>query len=471
MNSATSPSHNRLTKRQLLSHLFKPKCNHSESGVTSIAKRLSTFTLDNSDSNSDGVYPTLHSPSSVDQNGFDTDIVTAAAKLTLLSNGQYNTVGTSEPSSQKRPPDGSHQPGRNGKKQRPNKSPNNGVGRDTGDGNNQGNSRAPQPDGPRYPQPNSPPSKMWECPLHKRDPDRYPICKSIRMHRGVSDVTTHLQRKHLVKEVKIGPGSNVQPRDVALYCPWCRDQFYGPGADGRLCIHLETCRSINPQATIEQTGVFLPSEFEELREDLRSGSDDVEKWNMIWKKCFPGAGLPASPYRDVGALVPRSQAELSFQSAFDSSSIASAFLTKDDIESIINQALNEIYPGSSSAAAEPQDSVAILPQVQNQPAQPLFHQPGLLIPPQNIERGSTYFTDTDPFHQPHQLDAGHDLAIPNNSLSIGNEASHFAPLMASPLNTRSGVSDHMPSQHYASPSLPVTNQYFTQDEDGWEVFS
>ncbi|KAM0229432.1 hypothetical protein ACHAPO_009975 [Fusarium lateritium] len=443
--------------------MIKPKCNHDKSEVTTIAKRLFTLTLDNSDTNSDGAYPKLDSLSGVDENGLDTQIITPAAELILLSDGQYNTVGTGEPSSQKRPPDGANQPGRNGKKQRPNKTPTNGSGSGTGDGNSQGNNKVPPPDGPRYPPPENPRGQMWECPFNKRDPDRYPDCKSIRMHRSVSDVTTHIERQHLVKEVTIEPGT--QPNKVALYCPRCRDQFYGLGADGRLRDHLATCRIL---ATIEQTGVFLPSELKELRLELRSGSNDVQKWYMIWKKCFPDTDLPASPYRDD--FVSRSQAEHIFRSAFNSC-FSSVFLTGDDIGSIISQALNGIYPGSSSTTAEPQDSISIPPQVQYQPAQPLSHQPDLLNLPQNIEQYSTSFADTNPFHQPHQLAASYDFALPNDLLSTGNEVSHFGPSIA-PLHPHSGVSTHMPSQpqHYPSPSLPTTNQYPAEDDDDWEAF-
>jgi hypothetical protein len=90
-------------------------------------------------------------------------------------------------------------------------------------------------------------------------------------------------------------GTDTQPQDIVDYCPRCRIEFHGFGAEGRLRDHL-TQGGRCQEANIEQTGVWLPSEFEELKRELRSASDEVAKWFIIWQKCFLHTASPSSPY-------------------------------------------------------------------------------------------------------------------------------------------------------------------------------
>ncbi|KAF4447977.1 hypothetical protein F53441_8568 [Fusarium austroafricanum] len=117
----------------------------------------------------------------------------------------------------------------------------------------------------------------------------------------------------------------------------CHNQFWGLDAEDKLRKHIISCRGI---ATIAQTGVFLPQEFEELKYEVRSTSGGIEKWNIIWRKSFPETEIPASPYDEIA--VPRQQAERILQHLQESSSLNPS-LSAEDRQSEINKALDAIY--------------------------------------------------------------------------------------------------------------------------------
>lgn len=156
-----------------------------------------------------------------------------------------------------------------------------------------GKEKLPPSDGLRYPPQGPTARKRFECPFHKHYPDWYYMCKGKCMPR-ISDVTNHLKRRHLLK-VAMDLGTDTQPQDIVDYCPRCRIEFRGFGAEGRLRDHL-TQGGRCQEANIGQTGVMLPSEFEKLKGELRSASNEVAEWFIIWRKCFLKTAAPSSPY-------------------------------------------------------------------------------------------------------------------------------------------------------------------------------
>ncbi|KAM0199357.1 hypothetical protein ACHAPQ_010482 [Fusarium lateritium] len=207
---------------------------------------------------------------------------------TSVSNTLYEADGQS--SVEKRPMGDPGESGHRTKRQMQRRGINSG---DKGeDGKSKG--KVPPPDGLRYPPLGPTLRKRFECPFHKYSPDRYYMCKGKCMPR-ISDVTNHLKRRHLLLRVGIDLGRNTQPQDIVDYCPRCRIEFHGFGAEGRLRDHLDQENKCQ-KATIQQTGVMLPSELEELKKELRSASGEVTKWFIIWRICLLQAAPPSSPY-------------------------------------------------------------------------------------------------------------------------------------------------------------------------------
>ncbi|KAM0205483.1 hypothetical protein ACHAPA_009657 [Fusarium lateritium] len=216
-------------------------------------------------------------------------------RLTAVSNVIYEADG--ESSVEKRPMGDPGESGHKTKRQMQRRGINSGDKGEDG----KGKGKAPPPDGPRYPPSGPTLRKRFECPFHKDSPDWYYMCKGKCMPR-ISDVTNHLKRRHLLLRVGIDLGRNTQPQDIVDYCPRCRIEFHGFGAAGRLQDHLGQENKCQ-EATIQQTGVMLLAEFEELKRELRSASDEVAKWFIIWRMCFLQIPPPSSPY--VETIIPR----------------------------------------------------------------------------------------------------------------------------------------------------------------------
>lgn len=387
---ASLASHRRLPKRLL--HFFQQKSPHdSETPLSS--KRSSSTPSDSSDRSSDGkvVYSDTGYPRIDGDHGFLNRIAqTLKLELDLESNDGHKTYG----STQKRHADNPDKGSREEKKQKQGQGSRNtgggdggGGGKKNGGGNGGGTGGKQPPDGHRYPvpPPHSGPQKKppFACPFHKFDPVRYDCCSSVRLKRP-SDVSQHIMRCHLLRDVKLKtanaehadnaePADNVElvgnakvEQDIALYCPKCRMEFFGTTAKANLRQHLP-CQTPQP-ATIEQTGMLLPAELAQLNTARNKASGDIDKWNAMWKVCLPNKPVPKSPYfalpgqeAVVETLAPRSQGGEIIRRALHES--PSHFLfTDDDIDAIVNQALNGLYPGSSGA--EPQTSTHTRLEVQ-----------------------------------------------------------------------------------------------------------
>ncbi|KAL4723518.1 hypothetical protein ACLX1H_009153 [Fusarium chlamydosporum] len=420
---ASPASHRRLPKRLL--HLFKQKSPH-DSETPLASKRNSSTASDSSDSSSDG--EVVYSDTGCPRIGGDHQVVTVdsepailrflnriAQRLTLELDLDSSDGHKTHASSQKRHADNPDQGSREEKKQKQGQGSRNtggggGGGKKNGGGNGGGSGGKQPPDGHRYPvpPPHSGPQKQppFACPFHKLDPVRYDCCSSVRLKRPC-DVSQHIKRCHLLRDFKQKTASaehadNAEPADnvelvgnaeaeeeVALYCSKCRMEFFGTTAEANLRQHLP-CQKPQP-ATIEQTGMLLPAEFVQLIAARNKASGDVPKWYAMWKACLPNKPVPKSPYFalpgqeavvekltilpevEVETLPPRSQGgEIIRRALHDYPS--HFFFTEDDIDAIVNQALNELYPGSSGA--EPQTSTDTRLEVQQRqtPQRQMFQQ-------------------------------------------------------------------------------------------------
>ncbi|CCT72125.1 uncharacterized protein FFB20_10442 [Fusarium fujikuroi] len=164
--------------------------------------------------------------------------------------------------------------------------------------------RRKEKDGPRFPWPeDSADRKRFLCPFYKAQPDRYCPCKGLRI-TSISYVTQHIGRCHVLNHVTLGaqgtgqstndnptvPRTTTDPDEIVIYCPICRIEFYGPGADNRWDSHKNTgCVA----QSIAQTGVLLPGEFQKLKLAVAAVSGDHEKWKKIWTACFPRESTPS----------------------------------------------------------------------------------------------------------------------------------------------------------------------------------
>ncbi|KAF5537106.1 ankyrin protein [Fusarium phyllophilum] len=389
---ASHASHKRLPKRLL--HLFKQK-SPRDSETPLASKRSSSTPSDSSDSSGDGDtgYPRIDGDQQVVTVDSEPAILrflgriaqSLKLELDLDGNDGHKTHG----SSQKRHADNPDQGSREEKKQKQGRgSRNTGGGGGGGKKNGGGNGGKQPPDGHRYPVPpphsdpqNKPP---FACPFQKFDPVRYDCCSKVRLKRP-SDVSQHIGRCHALKDVKqktanaeqhAEPEDNVElvgnaeaEEQVAFYCSKCRMEFFGTTAEANLRQHLP-CHTSQP-ATIEQTGMLLPAEFDQLNAARTKATGDIPKWNAMWKTCFPNKPAPKSPYFalpgqeavverltvlpeiQVETLVPRSQGGEIIHRALNDC-LSHLFLTQHQIDAIVNQVLNGLYPGSSGA--EPQTS-------------------------------------------------------------------------------------------------------------------
>lgn len=242
------------------------------------------------------------------------------------------------PSRQKRPPGSPGKSGTNSKKPRKeNKQSNdkahndtNGDGDGDGDGGGDGDGDEAQSDigsddndddegdssrdGPRFPQPqDSPDRKTFKCPFYKFDPARYHKCKGHHI-TSISYVTQHILRCHVLKQCTMDvqetaqststgdtssyPLKTTDPDKIVFYCPTCRDEFRGRGADVRF-EHHPACEA----KSIAQTGVLLPAEFDKLKKEVTATSGNDNKWDKIWTTLYPG-DLTATQYSNVETVAP-----------------------------------------------------------------------------------------------------------------------------------------------------------------------
>ncbi|KAF5631718.1 ankyrin protein [Fusarium sp. NRRL 52700] len=247
----------------------------------------------------------------------------AHQKLDICTGDHYRAAAGGL-SSQKRPPGSPGKSGNNSKKPRKEKkqltdNAQDGTNGDGADGrddesqsdtdNDEGDSSR---DGPRFPLPtNSPDRKRIACPFHKYHPARYCNCKGLRI-TSISYVIQHFDRRHVLKEVRmdvqetahstddnpIHAERTTDPDKIVFYCPTCRDEFHGRGADIRYERHTG-CQT----RSIAQTGVLIPAEFKKLKDDVTATSGNDKKWEKIWTTLYPGIPTPTQ-YNEAEPVAP-----------------------------------------------------------------------------------------------------------------------------------------------------------------------
>ncbi|KAM0083583.1 hypothetical protein ACKRZS_004168 [Fusarium odoratissimum] len=277
---------------------------------------------------------------SVDQHGNRPPKARHRKGLGPTSDSQYIVAGG--PSIQKNTPD---EPDQTNKKRRQEKGYGDKAGGNDSDCEDSEGSGRGELDGLRYPQHNDPPRKMFVCPFQKYDPARYTNCLSIRASR-LSDIMQHIGMEHVLKGVGLERGASIRLEATSVYCTWCRQEFSGLDANRRFLDHYAACVASNNPANIEETGVLVPLEFDELKSEVYrySVSDDIAKWNIIWRKCFRTSLIP-SPYSEMVAS--RLQAQRILEKLLGSHA-ADSWSSEETKQAEIDIALSAIYYGEST---------------------------------------------------------------------------------------------------------------------------
>ncbi|CAH0030074.1 unnamed protein product [Clonostachys rhizophaga] len=126
--------------------------------------------------------------------------------------------------------------------------------------------------------PAKPPKRYFACPFYKYDPVRHWRCYRKYEFRRPYDVTTHLERLHVISD---------------YYCAKCFKEF----DDERKWWEHDTnaCLEISGPERLWKEDVV------DLREIPTSrGTSDAEKWYCLWDRVFPGVERPSSPYMSEG---------------------------------------------------------------------------------------------------------------------------------------------------------------------------
>ncbi|KAF5585638.1 ankyrin 3 [Fusarium pseudocircinatum] len=271
--------------------------------------------------------------------------------LDLTGDSQY--IGTDEPSVQKSFPDESDRKTKTQRQSKGKKHLQKGYGEKAGSHHRDGEySRTGIFDGLRYPQQVDRP-KFFPCPFYECHPRQYHGCSPIRLRR-IADVSQHLIRSHTLRDDVSESRPSISPDKICVYCTWCRQEFHGTGADRRLHDHTAACQASKRPATIEETGVLLPKELDDLGSALAMVMGNTAKWNVIWHKCFPETP-PPPPYAVIA--VTQTEAQRILQQLL-SSPAANPWSSADIRQSWIDKALSAIYSGSPFSDTEPQGNNA-----------------------------------------------------------------------------------------------------------------
>uniref|UniRef100_A0A0D2XKJ3 Uncharacterized protein n=1 Tax=Fusarium oxysporum (strain Fo5176) TaxID=660025 RepID=A0A0D2XKJ3_FUSOF len=145
---------------------------------------------------------------------------------------------------------------------------------------------------------------------------------------------------------------------IKIYDAICRQEFHGPHAEQSFILH-RTVDGACQLRTIEETGMLLPEEFEELKNKRDGVRGSVAKWYAMWRVCFPPLNalmatrfrtVPASPY--IQAMVPPEAGRMA------TLQVLSAFgIQPQYCQSMSAQILNGLYPAALQGDSEVQQAV------------------------------------------------------------------------------------------------------------------
>ncbi|KAH7254222.1 uncharacterized protein BKA55DRAFT_567224 [Fusarium redolens] len=226
----------------------------------------------------------------------------------------------------------------------------------------------PPPDGHRYPPRDEVQlPKIFGCPFHITDPVQYHECGNFRLRR-LSDVFQHIERCHLLQEVKLctprgaeaarkngnEKGACTDSNLIKIYDATCRQEFHGPRAEGNFKLHCAS-KTCQPK-TIEETGMLLPEEFEDLKDKRDRAKGLVAKWYAMWMVCFPPLTstkfrtVPASPY--VQTIFTREAGQMVILQVLSGFGISTEYHRP-----MSDQIVNGLYPVQFQADSEVQQAV------------------------------------------------------------------------------------------------------------------
>ncbi|KAH7227084.1 uncharacterized protein BKA55DRAFT_211971 [Fusarium redolens] len=384
------------------------------------------------------------------------------AKMNLGNSNNEPRQVTGESSVQELPPDQAPTPGRRANKRRRYQDLNTNSGQ-----NNEENGRVDQRDGPKYPH-TKVPILSFECPFCKLDPHRYDECRGRRLTR-LSDVIQHIKRQHLLAEVRLG-FETVLPEDVILYCARCRCLFHGIGAEHRRRGHLT--EGIQCQiANIEQTGVLLLREFEELRTELRvyPRHSETFRWYIMWDRCFPGKPRPLSPYVEI--ILPRPQVQLIIEAELQSLQR----LSPAEIRSIARRSTDRIYTTSSPAPQPRRPPPQAPPNTVQRGPEPTHMPPNRALSSQPLQ----------PFTQPQGLGDDSGLSNPgafethlglnasqgdNSSLWNNTFNTNYAPSQILGFGTYTTSENNIVDSGYPTARFEPASEFISQDDDDLNLY-
>ncbi|KAI1028711.1 hypothetical protein LB503_002601 [Fusarium chuoi] len=341
------------------------------------------------------------------------------------NNGHYKTQGTTSHQTRSNKPEKAGQRRKSSSKGARDFGSGSGSGSGPGSGGGgkggKGNG-PPPPDGWRFPHlGDARPPKHLGCPFYLTDPLRHHQCSNLRLSRP-SDVSLHLFRKHVLREINLGTtstdtteadenaqhaGSCKNADGITRYHPTCRMEFHGPNAEEKLRNH---CLNWCDEAGIEESGVMLPSEFEKLKKARDGANGTVAKWYAMWRICYPpistrGRIVPASPY--VETTVPREQCE---------HIIRQALLSSTNQRVNPRQIVDEIYFGETDR--EVQRIVQIQQEEPDSEVQEAFTSTSTSSHPPS--------TGFDLWSLPLQQEAGveHAFNFPSSSMTLPLQQQH-----------------------------------------------
>ncbi|KAI0152790.1 hypothetical protein GGR57DRAFT_469103 [Xylariaceae sp. FL1272] len=140
----------------------------------------------------------------------------------------------------------------------------------------------PPPQRAKKPEDEAESGRPFACHFGLFDSAKHRDCLS-RPQKRISDIRTHIRRKHLCQEES--------------YCPRCFRTFENDTLLDQRDAHIRqrTCQSIDfPSTFTTQT------QWDQMQaaSEGRIGSNAKERWYVIWDILFPGIQHPASPYLD-----------------------------------------------------------------------------------------------------------------------------------------------------------------------------
>ncbi|KAL5617635.1 hypothetical protein FOBRF1_006383 [Fusarium oxysporum] len=140
---------------------------------------------------------------------------------------------------------------------------------------------------------------------------------------------------------------------LSFECPFCK---LDPRRQRILFSIVQDAGVFFMITNIEQSGVMLPRELQELKSELGlyPRHSETFRWYIIWDRCFPGKPRPLSPYVEI--ILPRPQVQLMIEDELRSVQR----LSSAEVRSIARRSTERIYT-TSSPALEPQRNPSVPP--------------------------------------------------------------------------------------------------------------